>query len=779
MRSITFNGQTLFRPGAISRIRTRSSGSLGPTATGIVAILGEADGGEPDTVIEIADPALAKEIFTSGPLADAIRLAFTPTQATVSSGAFKVLAFKTNASTQASTTLPSSATVLTGTSTAASTTTAVVLTAGGMVATGSGEHAGRWLLAGGERRRIVSNTVDTFTVSPGFSTAPLNLDALAVLENQLTVTSRDYGLATNQIGIEFEAGATTNKWVVTVSKGTSIEQSGEILGEPAMTLRYEGGPVVAASSGPITVATTGVITVDVGAAPLINAYAGMVLDLPGDLRRLILSNTAADPCAITLAVGHELTAAQAADSVGGTASVRNITTVVANITGASGVATGLTSTATVVPASAADNLALTFLPSETLTAFVERINTTTNYRAAVGPTFNGATTLMKTLDFGVNSTAVDVRFDFGVTPTTKGHFRRDLQGLVDHLNTYSELVEATRTTGAAGEGDELPTGTGGVWGTTQDTVVYLSGGTRGISTNTTFQDGFDALLLERINHIVPLISEDLTNEGNGSTATFASVAAQLAAFIAEANSSAKNECGGYIGMEGTRTQLNTQANVFNEKHIQLFGQKITGIDVDGSVYQFPEWGQAVQAAGSRAGLAEIGEPLTYKSIMVSGLTQDSSWTPKSTTDVNSLLGNGVMFAEKVENGGYRWVRDITTHISDDEEFNIAGSTVDAVRFVAYDFRKKLEDRFTGPKGTLSTIASVREFAAAQLGQYLRDNILVESLDPETLTVLLPGYRNLRVFLNGAVLTVRAEIFPVQGITFEIVDLTLLNTNLVA
>jgi len=775
-RSVTFNGQTIFKPGAISRVRANSNAQLGSTTNGIVALIGEADGGQPNTVLTISDPALAKETFTSGPLADALRLAFQPsTDPNVSAGAFQVLCYKTNQSTQASTTLPGSVAVLAGTVTGASTALILTVTGGGMTADA---HIGRWILVSGEKRRIVDNDVTTITLEKSLSAAPPNTTAFSILENQLTLTSKKYGVEANQIGVEFEAGSGTDKYIVTISLGNSVvEQSPEILGDPALYVRYVGGPAL--DSGPVTVATTSVITVDVAAAPLLNAYAGMVLVLPNGLQRLIASNTAADPAVITLTAGHELTAAQAAEIVGGTAYIKNITSAVASITGAAGVATGFTTTCVLVPVSTTDNLSLTFNVNETLRQFIDRVNATTNFRLSAGAGINLDTTLMKTFDFGTRATNVDVRFDSAITPSTKGTFRRDLQGLVDWINSFSSLATAVRTTGAAGEGDEIPSVTGGVSGTPLDTVIYLIGGTRGISANSNFQAGFDAMMLNRINHIIPLISQDLTNEGYGSTATFSSVSAQLSSFVAEANSSGKNECGAYLGMAGTKSALITKLNQLNSPDIQMVGQKVTHLDVDGNLKEFQEWGLAVQAAGYRAGISEVGEPLTHKPILCSGLSNDSSWSTKDIGNVNDLLKAGLLFAEQKTSGGFRWVRDITSWVNDDSEFYIAGSTRDACRFMAYDFRTQLEDRFTGPKATLATVASVREFAAALLSEYKNQNIIVESLDPETNTKLLPGWRNLRVFLSGNTLTVRVELFPVVGISFQLVDITLQNVKLVA
>jgi hypothetical protein len=306
----------------------------------------------------------------------------------------------------------------------------------------------------------------------------------------------------------------------------------------------------------------------------------------------------------------------------------------------------------------------------------------------------------------------------------------------------------------------------------QDVLIYFIGGARGISSNSTFQNGFDAFLQVRVNHIVPLISEDLTNEGFGSTATYASVAAQLSDHVKTCAGIGRSERGGYTGMSGTRAQLIAEAAVLNNTDVQLFGQRLTVLDATGSLVQQPEWSMAATAAGMRSGVPEVGEPLTFKFLNSNALYQDSSWSPRSITDVNALIQAGVMFAEQPPQGGFRFVRDETTYLVDDNIAFLDGNTRDAVRFIAYDLRTTLEETFTGLKAKPATALNIRSTVVAKMVLYLQDSIIVDSLDPETQKKLIPGYRNLRVFISGNIATIKVEIFPVTGILFQLSDIYL-------
>lgn len=768
-RSITFKGQTQFKPGGLTNVDANALTPIGISATGVVHLLGEADGGPPGSsaIAIIDDPELARSTYRSGPLADAIRIAFNPSgDPRILGGAFRVVAYKTNASTQSGTTLPGDE-GRADTSTGASTTTVITLTTGGLT---PDAEIGRWLQLDNtsERRRIIDNDATTITVSPAYSAAPINTDPVTILDNQMLLTSADYGSHTNQVSVELEAGAGEGVVVTLVFEDT-VEQSDEIAGEAKLRVKYVGGPVL--DSGNVdSISSDGLtVTVDVSAAPGANAWDALVLRFSDGTQRLIDSHTTADPAVITLDAAHALSAADQAALVNTTAEIVNVTAATASITGANGAATALTTTVTPV----AEDITVTFATENitTLRELRDYLNGNTNFEAVIPNGVNPDTTLLVDFDFGTRNTGVDVRFDDEISPDTNGSFRQDLVTVINWINDFSVLATAERSSTLTDEGSELPLNTGGLSGSIRDVPVFFIGGTRGISSNTDFQNGFDRLIQERGNHIVPLIAQDLTNEGNGSTATFDSVLAQLKTHVQNAATTAKNEQGGYIGFKGTLANWLAACAAANNADIQVFSQRFAFLNVAGTLTTQDEWSSAVAAAGMRAG-AEVGQPLTYKVINTLVAENDASWSPTSITDVNSIIQGGGMFAEVTQAGAVRWVRDLTSYLLDDNIAFIDGNTRDAVRFVAYDLREFLENRFTGTKATPATVASVREAVVQKMAEYLTNEIIVESLDPETQTTLLPGFRSLRVFLEGNVATVRVEIFPVTGVVFIPIDLTL-------
>jgi hypothetical protein len=877
----------------MTRVNAEGLAQIGLPTNGIVALLGEAEGGTPLEVYTIDDPALAKEYFRSGPLADAIGVAFNPTRdPRIPGGAFRVLAVKTNdtLASRASvilyqTTPAVPGTNISDTAAAGSTTTVVALTTGGLTVDA---HIGNMLrvtyAATGESedRLITDNAAGTVTVGVAFSTAPAVGDQVQFLAPVVTLTTRDYGTHANQTTVEYEPGVDSGSHAWTTNfEGKS--QTSEDLGPQAyLELEYIGNsvPIVDDSGTADGAGTTtsiadsvnlvgdaaaydnmwvfasnvgsaldvdnirristntaavinvtnaftnladaptapgigtpwevrrGVIrtgTAAAGAASTItleatidfalNELANLVIEITAGTgagqRRSIASNTAGNDCVIT--VDEAWVTVPDATSV---YSIKATEIARGKITGAAGVANlfqtelqegGATSPST--------DLSITITSSMTINDIVAQINADGKYVAAVGPGAVSGLTLMNTFDFGVGAGAdvatsptisggVDLRNDKGVSLTPPGptadppvtwnnRFRRDLAVLIDSINDSSEYITATRAAGSSlGAGSSRPEFTGGTVAVTDETTAKtMTGGVRGTSTNANFQSALDLLLAERHNFIVPLISEDLTNQGYGSTATFAAVAAQLAAHVNLAASTSKNECGGALGMSGTKAEIIAQANTLNEEDIQICGQKITTLDVSRNLVEMDEWAMAVTAVSMRAGAPEVGEPLTYKFINTTTISQDASWDPSDITDINAFVKNGILFAEPVSGKGFRFLRDLTSWSRDDNLALAEGSTRDAVRYVAYGLRTFLEEKFTGVKAVPANAASIKDQSAKWLEAANADNIIVASLDEDG-NLVPQGFHKLRVTISGDIATIRVEIFPVVGINFQLNDISL-------
>lgn len=115
--NVSFNGATIFKPGAYSKTEIDLGGGFPLSPTGIVAIFGEADAGAPGSAeVNIANNVFSPDQMTqirakyrSGAIVDACNFLFAPgADGAIPSGAQSVYIFKTNASVRASLALASS-----------------------------------------------------------------------------------------------------------------------------------------------------------------------------------------------------------------------------------------------------------------------------------------------------------------------------------------------------------------------------------------------------------------------------------------------------------------------------------------------------------------------------------------------------------------------------------------------------------------------------------------------------------------------------------------------
>ena len=98
--NVSFNGAALINPGAYSLIE---ASELVPSSQGlatVVAILGDATGGQPGVPYFFRSGSTAQSVLRSGPLLDAIRFAYDPANDGISGGADLVIAIRLDPATQ-------------------------------------------------------------------------------------------------------------------------------------------------------------------------------------------------------------------------------------------------------------------------------------------------------------------------------------------------------------------------------------------------------------------------------------------------------------------------------------------------------------------------------------------------------------------------------------------------------------------------------------------------------------------------------------------------------
>lgn len=352
--------------------------------------------------------------------------------------------------------------------------------------------------------------------------------------------------------------------------------------------------------------------------------------------------------------------------------------------------------------------------------------------------------------YGVKSSDLDWVSAIDVKAPATGSFKAQSFRLIEWVTNFSQLVSAALP--ASPTIKKAPT--------TMAAAVTLTGGARGISSNTNFQNALNLLGKVRVNQVIPLVSQDLTNEGFGSTATFASVSAAVASHASYYSSTAgKSERQAWIGMAGTKTAVLAEAATLNDFNTCLLAQKPTATDATGALAVMPEWALAVILAGGRAG-SDPGEPLTWKYLRIYGLTQDASWNPSD--DGDDLIAAGVQVVEQVP-AGFRLIKGVTTYTRQDNDAYTEESVVQTWKQVAYELRTDLENRFVGRKGTVIQVSSVKSQAEARLELHRKAGMLVDSVFSDGST--LKAFREMHAELERDVLSFAVTVSPVEGINY--------------
>lgn len=114
--NVSFNGATIYKPGAYSKVSIDLGGGFPLSPTGLIAIFGEAAAGAPGSEeVNIANNVFSPEQlpqikakYRSGPIVDACNFLFAPgADGAIPGGAQAVYIYKTNASVQADLAIPS------------------------------------------------------------------------------------------------------------------------------------------------------------------------------------------------------------------------------------------------------------------------------------------------------------------------------------------------------------------------------------------------------------------------------------------------------------------------------------------------------------------------------------------------------------------------------------------------------------------------------------------------------------------------------------------------
>jgi hypothetical protein len=689
----TFNGATIIKPGAYSKIVVENLTGFPLQPTGIVGIIGEAKGGEPRVLDILSNTQIqdAKARYKSGPIADALELLVNPSNdPRIANGASTIVVYKVNSSTQSALALQSNGAIdmlnLKSKNYGSDENNINILSSEGQIedsdAVIEGSVQGDFTLAGGETLIIKVNNVDyTYTTSlSGLQTASAIVGDLNNAGN--------WSPSKPIIAEEYETGFVSVK-VDTVAIADS-------------KLEY------------------GYIKVD--AASTIDTILGMSGEDRGDKGSRIFTVKKDD-------------LEEVSEELGGLKQI-NIKYVGAGTIAKLSIKeiSGELKLQTAVTGASGEDLDVLLQDAEgqnqlTLKGLVDLLNSSAAYEASVlgsNPSRN-ANQLDFYEDALINHVGADVY--------------ANTYDILDYFNVRSTLVEAEAIDNVFGSVESFVD------------AKFFAGADDGSAANSDFADGFEAFKEERINHIIPLISED---KGSLSIDSINALADNHAKW--GWSTTGKSERNVYCSKKTSKEALKDAARALNSGYSSICGQQVRVLDRLGNLKWLDPWGMACIMAGLDAG-SGIGEPITFKFINANDVrVEDGSWNPRK--DFVEMIDAGVLFAEPVDSGGFRCVVGNTTYGIDPSFVWNRISVVEAAGYVAYDLRFNLELQFTGTKAKTGTAEAMANFIKARMSVYLGEDIIVGDDLNEGI-----GYKNLRIQVEGNTAIINISITPVQGIDF--------------
>ena len=340
--------------------------------------------------------------------------------------------------------------------------------------------------------------------------------------------------------------------------------------------------------------------------------------------------------------------------------------------------------------------------------------------------------------------------DFGAMT---GRIKTDGADFQDAVDSTSVLVNVA------------PTGTNTKLVGLPDVVSlgFLSGGTRGGTSNAQIQGALDALQAVKGNLVIPLFSQDATldiSDGStdvSSTYNIASINSAVRAHCLQMSQLKRRRR--RIGMISVRSDFKTDqksaANIASERCVMSF-MDVKDNNAFGTLTSFKPWMEAIKAASMQA--AGFYQDITHKYINISSATANG-FNYNLNSNLEDALESGLL-PIIFDGSGYKWVSDQTTYSVDDNFVFNSLQAMYALDIIAATSEQRMERAFVGQSlADVSATTAVTVFGAI-MDDIKRLKLIAPSDDAPR------GFKNVFIkVVNGNALVVSAEIKLATSIKF--------------
>lgn len=402
-----------------------------------------------------------------------------------------------------------------------------------------------------------------------------------------------------------------------------------------------------------------------------------------------------------------------------------------------------TALTTTVAGGTGANLSITLKDFPTINDLVAYINAQTGYTAAAGTNVLG-TLSTAYLD---NVTAMGICTTHGAQT---GRVKIDAYRFYSGLSTESTLVQLGNPAAQAGAGiPDVVTGT-----------KFLSGGTKGGTTDAIVSAALTKLESIRGNFLIPLFSQDASEDitdgltESSSTYTIDSINAAFKTHVIKMSHFKKRKHRqAFVSKQTTfETAKESSANL-NSHRVAMCFQDMKNLNSAGTLTQFQPWMSAAVAAGMQAAGRYKG--ILHKLVNCSGVLQAAAdYDDQLDTHETAALKAGLLPLRNVhpdDGGGVIYISDQTTYGKDS---NFVFNSIQAVYIadlISNTSAIRMEKQFTG-----QSVADVSAaLALTAFEGIMQDFINLKFIAPSDDAPL--GYKNLKVKLVGRALKVECEV----------------------
>lgn len=709
--NVSFNGATIYKPGAYSRVNIDLSGGFPLGPVGLVALFGESTKGRPGSeetdisknVYTANDLTEVRNTYGSGPIVDAMNFLFAPaSDGAIPGGAQAVYIYKTNASTRASLILAST----------------------------YGTVRSREYGIGGNT--ITYSAVATSEVAPEVeSSAAFDETAVAAGSLTLVVDGVSY---TQAVAGGYADNAALIADVATWSIANVTFTVGGADGASTLTITRNTDSTANQKGW-----GKSIIVGSTAAATAMNIAAGQT------------NSSVESAMTVTLKQTRDLLQEQ--DTVGGNIVLEG------GYTGVEATATvEVTSTSVILTHGAT----VTTFEKNAYSTLLQLVNA---MNLISGWSFSLSSTLYNSLPISVLD-LVDVGAKALVAGQRPARIKKDAQEVADLFadSSIAEIINQ-EDTGLMEAASEVALSGGALGGTSTASIVAALAAFQEIRVNSVVP------LMSR--DAAQDIADSLTDATSNYTLLGIHQAIKTHCALMSTTKN-RSERQGYLSMKASFDDCLDRSALLADARLQLAIQDIRNIDAQGTIKWFQPWAQACMLAGARAG-SPVGTPLTFKFFNCTGIrhTAQAMSTPEEdivldfnpNADYEQAIRGGITFFEAPQSGGIRCVVDNTTYSKDGNWVYNRGNVLYAADVLAFDFRNQMESIYIGQKNTVKA-SEVKSVAASILNTYLAQGITVATDEAPN------GYKKIDVSINGNVINIAVIVVLVEGIDFVLADITI-------